>query len=49
MTSSIETKDQQEIWQIIKTINDAWLKGHVEDLIDYFHDDMVIVTPDGNE
>ena len=49
MINSFETKDQQEIWQIIQAINDAWLKGQAEDLIDYFHDDMVIVTPDGKE
>ena len=44
-----ETKVQEEIWQVIQAINDAWLNGHAEDLIDYFHDDMVIVTPDGKE
>ena len=44
-----ETRVQEEIWQIIQAINDAWLKGHAEDLMDYFHDDMVIVTPDGKE
>ena len=49
MTYSFEAKDQQEVWQVIQAINDAWLKGHAEDLIDYFHDDMVIVTPDGKE
>ena len=49
MTNSFETKDQQQVWQVIRAINDAWLKGHAEDLIDYFHDDMVIVTPDGKE
>lgn len=49
MMNSFETKVQQEIWQVIQAINDAWLKGYAEDLVDFFHDDMVIVTPDGKE
>jgi len=49
LNNSFESKDQQEVWQVVEAINDAWLKGHAEDLVDYFHDDMVIVTPDGKE
>jgi ketosteroid isomerase-like protein len=32
-----------EIWQFMKDLNNKWVKGHPEKLIDFFHEDMVIM------
>lgn len=45
MISDIEQNVQEEIRQLLKNINDAWVKGHPEELGEYFHEDMVIVGP----
>jgi uncharacterized protein (TIGR02246 family) len=45
ITSSFE-KAQKEIWQVVKDMNDAWVKGRPENLVNFFHEDMVIVGPD---
>jgi ketosteroid isomerase-like protein len=37
---------EQEVRQILQNINDAWLSGRPEDLVHWFHADMVIVSPD---
>jgi hypothetical protein len=35
-----------EIQQLLKAINQAWLEGHPEKLNQFFHDQIRIVTPD---
>lgn len=37
----------QEIWRIVRVMNDAWTKGNPDDLVQYFHDGMVAITPTG--
>ena len=40
---------QHEIQSLVAEINQAWLKGRVDDLTQIFHEDMVIVGPDFQE
>jgi len=42
MASDIEQNVREEIQQLLKNINAAWVKGRSEDLEEYFHEDMVI-------
>jgi hypothetical protein len=35
---------QQEIWATIRALNDAWTKGNPDDLVNYFHRNMVAIT-----
>ena len=35
-----------EIWQVIRKINGAWTNGRTGKLREYFHENMVIVSPD---
>lgn len=44
MSSSSESKHKEQIHQIIKKINQSWLEGHPENLNQYFHDNMMIVS-----
>lgn len=47
MTSSDETRDTEEIWQLVQRMNDAWAKpGGPEDLASFFREDIVMVRPD---
>lgn len=34
-----------EVWKTLKELNGTWTKGHPEDLKNYFHMDMVAITP----
>ena len=45
MASDIEQNVREEIQQLLKNINAAWVKGRSEDLEEYFHEDMVIFDP----
>lgn len=36
---------QQEIWAFVRAMNDAWTKGDPERLMEFFHPDMIAVTP----
>ena len=42
MTANSEDNAQEEIRQILKKINEAWVNGNPEKLQEYFHEDMVI-------
>jgi len=46
MSSSLESKHKEQIHQIIKQINQSWLEGHPENLSQFFHDNMLIFSPD---
>ena len=46
MRSSLAVKQKELIHQIIKKINQCWLEGHPEKLNQFFHDNMMIVSPD---
>ncbi|MBF6591736.1 MAG: nuclear transport factor 2 family protein [Ktedonobacterales bacterium] len=45
MLSDAERHDQEEIRQLLATINKAWLHGQAEDLARCLHTRMVIVHP----
>ena len=36
---------KQEIWETVRAMNDAWTKGNPDDLVEFFHRDMVAITP----
>ena len=36
---------KQEIWQTLQSLNRSWTTGKVEELKDYFHENMVAITP----
>ena len=36
----------REILELIQQLNDAWVRGHPEDLAAFFSEDIVIVHPD---
>jgi len=35
---------KQEIWATVRAMNDAWTKGNPDDLVKFFHRDMVAIT-----
>ncbi|MCK9620826.1 MAG: nuclear transport factor 2 family protein [Methylobacter sp.] len=35
---------QQEVWATVRALNDAWTQGNPDDLVHYFHRDMVAIT-----
>jgi len=39
------TPTEIEVWQTVVAMNHAWTTGHPEQLRDYFHTDMVAITP----
>lgn len=34
-----------EVWETLRKLNDAWTKGDGKDLNNFFHKDMVVITP----
>ena len=44
MTTVFSYPVEQEIWATIRALNDAWTKGHPDDLSQYFHTDMLAIT-----
>lgn len=47
-TVHFKTKTQQEVWQVVQAMNDCWTNGHPKDLVNYFHKNMVLVSPNRN-
>jgi uncharacterized protein DUF4440 len=45
MVSKLESKDREEIRRLITKINDAWVKGRVDELNEFFHEEMVTYSP----
>lgn len=43
-TSVFSNPVEQEIWNTIRTMNDAWTKGDPDDLKQFFHPAMMAVT-----
>ena len=46
MSSNKEWPEHQEIGELIRRMNDTWVKGHPEELASFFHEDIVMVHPD---
>ena len=36
---------ENEVWETLRKLNDAWTKGDGKDLKNFFHRDMVAITP----
>jgi ketosteroid isomerase-like protein len=36
---------EREVWKTLRELNETWTKGNPEDLKNYFHMDMVAITP----
>ncbi|MCX5815122.1 MAG: nuclear transport factor 2 family protein [Proteobacteria bacterium] len=36
---------EREVWETLRKLNDAWTKGDGKDLENFFHKDMVAITP----
>jgi hypothetical protein len=45
MSTNFSDPVQQEIWATVRALNDAWTKGRPDDLVDYFHPQMIAITP----
>ena len=45
MTYSLSSPAQEEIWQVVKEINDSWVLGRPANLEKYFHKEVVFVAP----
>ena len=43
--SSFADPVKQEIWATVRAMNDAWTKGNPDELAQFFHRDMVAITP----
>ncbi len=41
---------KKEVWKRLRNLNKSWTtKGRIEALKDYFHPEMVAITPDSNQ
>ena len=45
MDHHFDDPTQREIWATLRALNDAWTQGNPAQLADYFHRDMIAVTP----
>lgn len=45
MTNSSQDATKREVWETLRKLNDCWTKGDGQDLVNYFHEDMVAITP----
>ena len=43
--SEFEDPVRNEIWATVRAMNDAWTKGNPDDLVNFFHPEMVAITP----
>lgn len=46
MASTAEPGHREQIRRVLERINDAWLEGRSEELGEYLHPDIAIVSPD---
>lgn len=44
MTVPFDDPTCQTIWETVRAMNDAWTKGDPDDLVRYFHPNMIAVT-----
>ena len=43
------TDDQDEVWREVQALNLAWVRGDVDDLANWFHPNMVAITPSDHD
>ncbi len=41
---TFESADKQAVWDTLRALNDCWTKGNPDDLVDYFHPQMIAIT-----
>ena len=45
-----ESKTEEEVWETVQALNRAWtVEGNADALADYFHENMVAITPTDRE
>jgi hypothetical protein len=49
MTVHFDDPIRRDVWQTLRALNDAWTKGNPDDLIGYFHPNMVAITATDRE
>jgi hypothetical protein len=45
MTIAFEDAEKREVWETLRKLNDCWTKGDGKDLVNFFHRNMVAITP----
>lgn len=45
MTHRLSDETQQEVWDTIRAVNEAWTRGDPDQLGEFFHPRMVAITP----
>jgi hypothetical protein len=45
MTQLSDDEKKFEVWKTLRALNDCWTKDDGTDLVNYFHKDMVAITP----
>jgi uncharacterized protein (TIGR02246 family) len=45
MTPADQTADREAVRSLLRQINDAWRQGRPEELVEYFHPQIVLVHP----
>ena len=49
MVTRFDNSVKEEVWRTLRALNDAWTKGDGTGLENYFHQDMVAITPQTRE
>lgn len=44
-TATFQDDAKRQVWETLRNLNDCWTKGDGKDLVNYFHNDMVAITP----
>ena len=45
MTIAFQDATKYEVWETLRKLNDCWTKGNGKDLVNFFHKNMVAITP----
>lgn len=45
MEITFDSPEQRDIWATVRALNDAWTQGKPETLAEFFHSQMLAVTP----
>jgi hypothetical protein len=45
MPIAFQDATKREVWDTLRQLNDCWTKGNGKDLVNFFHENMVAITP----
>lgn len=45
MATSGQDQARREVWETLRKLNDCWTKADGKELVHYFHEQMVAITP----